>query len=182
MTERENQDAAIRQALQADDDRALELIWDHHGALLFTLIAGIVGSHHDAEEVRQELFTRIARERQHLIGAQHLRAYLCAMARHAALSWLRSPQRREQPCDPRDFWLLPSAEAHGVSVDEASAIARALAELPEEQRTVVVLKLYEDLTFQEIGEVLEIPLNTAASRYRYALEKLRPMLLEVKPT
>jgi DNA-directed RNA polymerase specialized sigma24 family protein len=144
MTERENQEAAIRQALQAADERALDLIWASHGALLFALVAGIVGSHHDAEEVQHELFIRIARERQHLIGAQNLRAYLCAMARHAALSWLWSPSRREQPCDPHDFWLVPAAEADGVGAAEASAIAQALAGLPEAQRTVVVLKLYND--------------------------------------
>jgi RNA polymerase sigma-70 factor, ECF subfamily len=181
MTEPEHQDTAIRQALQADAEHALDLIWDHHGALLFTLIAGIVGSHHDAEEVQQEVFIQIARQRGRVARANNLRAYLCAMARHAALSWLRSPQRREEPTDPHDFWLVASPEESRTEGSEtATAIARALAELPEEQRTVVVLKLYQGLTFQEIAGILQIPLNTAASRYRYALEKLRPALSEVR--
>lgn len=180
MAEPEHRDAAIRQALQADDDHALELIWVAYGRLLFTLIAGIVGARHDAEEVQQDLFLQIARKRRQLLRAGNLRAYLCAMARHAALSWLRSPQRREEPADPCDFWLVPAGEAGGLEPDAVAVVARALAELPEEQRTVVVLKLYEDLTFQEIGEVLGISPNTAASRYRYALEKLRPKLLEAR--
>ena len=181
MTERQNQDAAIRQALKADDDRALALIWEGYGALLFALIAGIVRSYHGAEEVQQELFLHIARQRHRLGRAGNLRAYLCAMARHAALSWLRSPQRRELPTDPCDFWLVPSPEDGGVQAHEtAVALTRALAELPEEQRTVVVLKLYQDLTFQEIGRVLHVSLNTAASRYRYALDKLSSILREVR--
>jgi RNA polymerase sigma-70 factor (ECF subfamily) len=55
-------------------------------------------------------------------------------------------------------------------------LAVALGELPEEQRAVVHLKLWEGLTFEEIAEALEISANTAASRYRYGLDKLRERL------
>ena len=55
-------------------------------------------------------------------------------------------------------------------------LADALAELPAEQRAVVHLKLWEGLTFEEIAAALEIPPNTAASRYRYGLDKLRDRL------
>ena len=54
--------------------------------------------------------------------------------------------------------------------------AAALASLPEEQRAVIHLKIWENLTFARIAVVLDIPANTAASRYRYALEKLRGLL------
>ena len=64
------------------------------------------------------------------------------------------------------------------------ALAEALGELPEEQRAIVHLKLWEDLTFQAIAELLDIPRNTAASRYRYGLDKLRvrlrPLYDEIK--
>jgi len=55
-------------------------------------------------------------------------------------------------------------------------LSSALGELPPEQRAVVHLKLWEGLTFEAIAEALEIPANTAASRYRYALDKLRDRL------
>ena len=55
-------------------------------------------------------------------------------------------------------------------------IQAALAKLPPEQAEVVVLKIYQDMTFGEIGAVLEVSPDTAASRYRYALEKLRRIL------
>jgi RNA polymerase sigma-70 factor (ECF subfamily) len=55
-------------------------------------------------------------------------------------------------------------------------LAEALGELPPDQRAVVHLKLWENLTFEAISETLEIPLNTAASRYRYGLDKLRERL------
>jgi RNA polymerase sigma-70 factor (ECF subfamily) len=55
-------------------------------------------------------------------------------------------------------------------------LADALGELPADQRAVVHLKLWSGLTFERIAEVLEVPLNTAASRYRYGLDKLRARL------
>ena len=55
-------------------------------------------------------------------------------------------------------------------------LAEALGQLPPDQRAVVHLKLWEDLTFDEISRTLGIPANTAASRYRYGLDKLRARL------
>jgi RNA polymerase sigma-70 factor (ECF subfamily) len=69
--------------------------------------------------------------------------------------------------------------APAPSTDEAAfreALSAALGELPADQRAVVHLKLWEQLTFEQIAEVLEIPLNTAASRYRYGIDKLRGRL------
>ena len=61
----------------------------------------------------------------------------------------------------------------------------ALNELPAEQRTVAQLKLWDGLTFDEIARAQGIPLNTAASRYRYAIDKLRallrPLYEEIQP-
>ncbi|RYD24670.1 MAG: hypothetical protein EOP86_28320, partial [Verrucomicrobiaceae bacterium] len=59
--------------------------------------------------------------------------------------------------------------------------ASLLMALPEEQRAVVHLKLWEDLTFARIAEVLGIPANTAASRYRYAMQKMRQALKPAEP-
>ena len=56
------------------------------------------------------------------------------------------------------------------------SLSAALTELPAEQRAVVHLKLWEGLTFERIAELLDIPPNTAASRYRYGLDKLRERL------
>ena len=68
----------------------------------------------------------------------------------------------------------------GVADREFSrVIQRALAELPAEQREVITLKIWSELTFAEIGEVLAIPANTAASRYRYGLTELRKLTRQV---
>ena len=63
-----------------------------------------------------------------------------------------------------------------VPATELAEVNEMLSRLPEEQLTVVVLKVWHGMTFAEIATALDIPANTAASRYRYAMEKLRTWL------
>lgn len=72
-------------------------------------------------------------------------------------------------------WFEPDIEDR----ERARLLQAALERLPAQQRDVVTLKIWGDLTFAEIAEALEIPANTAASRYRYALEELRKISKEV---
>ena len=68
-------------------------------------------------------------------------------------------------------WTAPSDVA--ISHEIGAKLDAALAELPDEQREVIVLRLQGDLPFREIARLNEISINTALSRYRYGLEKLR---------
>ena len=72
-------------------------------------------------------------------------------------------------------WFAPEIEDR----ERAKLLQDALSRLPAVQREVVMLKIWGELTFAEIAEALEIPANTAASRYRYALEELRKLTREV---
>jgi RNA polymerase sigma-70 factor (ECF subfamily) len=76
---------------------------------------------------------------------------------------------RSVELDEDSAWFVPPDRDYAV---EAS-LRRALRELPGDQREVVVLHIWADLTFAQIGDVLQISANTAASRYRYAFAKLR---------
>ena len=127
----------------------------------------------DAEDVVQEAFVRFWR-RQHSLEN---RALLYAMVRSIALDRLRSEQRRVRReatvrSDEPEFF-----ESSFAAGDEGQQLlAVAIEQLPEEQREVVILKIWNELTFAEIGHVLEISQNTAASRYRYALSALKKIL------
>ena len=76
---------------------------------------------------------------------------------------------------PKPFRLFAPANDPDEQTFRAE-LAGALAELPADQRAVVHLKLWEGLTFEQIAAALDIPPNTAASRYRYGLDKLRERL------
>jgi RNA polymerase sigma-70 factor (ECF subfamily) len=99
-------------------------------------------------------------------------AYLYTCVRGAAMDLGRSQRRRtireSALTTPDPAPVEPAVE----SAQRNAAIEAALADLPADQREVVVMRLWGGLTFAQIGQALHIPLPTAASRYRYALQRL----------
>jgi len=127
----------------------------------------------EAEDIVQEAFVRFWR-RQHSIEN---RALLYATVRSTALDRLRSDQRRARREAAVALDGAQHLEPQFTTVDEGQRMLTAAVErLPNEQREVVILKIWNELTFAEIGQVLEISQNTAASRYRYALSALKKIL------
>ena len=127
----------------------------------------------EAEDIVQEAFVRFWR-RQHSIEN---RALLYATVRSTALDHLRSDQRRARREAAVALDGAQHLEPQFTTVDEGQQmLAAAVERLPNEQREVVILKIWNELTFAEIGHVLEISQNTAASRYRYALGALKKIL------
>jgi RNA polymerase sigma-70 factor (ECF subfamily) len=127
----------------------------------------------DAEDVVQEAFVRFWRRNLSIKN----RALLYAAVRSAALDLIRRDSRRArrevQVFGEADRTVQPQFEQLDDSQRELVA---ALDGLPHDQREVLVMKIWNELTFAEIGEALGISQNTAASRYRYALGNLRKTL------
>jgi RNA polymerase sigma-70 factor, ECF subfamily len=127
----------------------------------------------DAEDIVQEAFVRFWR-RNHPIENRGL---LYAMVRSIALDLIRRDSRRAR----REAVVVSeseqSAEPQFQFDDESQqSLAAALQGLPKDQREVLVMKIWNDLTFAEIGQALGVSQNTAASRYRYGLASLRKIL------
>jgi RNA polymerase sigma-70 factor, ECF subfamily len=124
----------------------------------------------DAEDVVQEAFVKFWR-RNHSIEN---RALLYATVRSIALDFIRRDSRRAR----REFDAVAETERSiepqfAVEDESQQALAVAVDRLPDEQREVLVMKIWNELTFSEIGNALGISQNTAASRYRYALGALK---------
>jgi RNA polymerase sigma-70 factor (ECF subfamily) len=152
-------------------------VWlEQHGAALVLFARQWVGSRADAEDIVQEAFVRFWRSRQRV--AQPV-GYLFACVKRCALDWQRGRRRQarreEATARPEAATLF---DAPLEQEERRTAIEAGLALLPAEQKEVLVLKIWAGLSFGEIAAALEIPANTAASRYRYALAKLREQLAE----
>jgi len=129
----------------------------------------------DAEDVVQEAFVRFWRLQRGLSGDPV--GWVLTSVRRAAFDQARRNQRRvnrELLADERDDAGVFARD--GGEDERVGEIEKALAGLPTEQREVLVLKIWGERTFEQIGEHLEISPHTAASRYRYALEGLRKRL------
>ncbi len=127
----------------------------------------------DAEDVVQEAFVRFWRRDLSI----HNRALLYSAVRSAALDLIRRDSRRAR----REVEALGGSEQtvqpQFEQLDDSQReLVAAMDRLPREQREVLVMKIWNELTFAEIGETLAISQNTAASRYRYALASLKKIL------
>ena len=123
-------------------------------------------SHAEAEDVVQETFLALLQKDNEPENPTH---YCVRSFRNRALNYRRSLWRRLTRELESKRWFEYGPDE---SPTERAAM-RFLAELPVDQREVIVLKLWHNLTFEEIGELLELSPNTAAGRYRYGLDKLR---------
>jgi RNA polymerase sigma-70 factor (ECF subfamily) len=156
----------------------LRLLYDVHAGALFGFVLNLTRNEADTRDVLQEVFLKVARRPEQLDAIRDPRAWLLRLAHHLAIDRLRRGRAGERALERVAAQPAPLFAASS-DPDEAafrSALAAALTELPAEQRAVVHLKIWEDLTFAEIAETLDIPPNTAASRYRYGIDKLQTLL------
>lgn len=168
--------------MEATHDHDTWKLWlEVHGPKLLLCARQWTRSLADAEDVVQEAFVRYWRHQRHLPGDPQ--ALLITSIRRAALDHARRHARRTAREEKADGGLeeleCTFEPSPGEDADRRREIEAALQRLPAGQREVLVLKIWNELTFEQIGQALEISPNTAASRYRYALAALRK---ELNPT
>ncbi len=167
----------LKKLLEADDPLALDLIYENLADDLYNYLAGIMCSIHDAEEVLQELFIKIAEKKRMLAEADSVKAYLLRMAANMANDRLRSYKRKADKQESYEIFIESAdEEGGGVGSDEVEELNKALNKISAEQREAVTMKFFMGKTFQEMADNLGISINTAASRYRRALEELKVLL------
>jgi RNA polymerase sigma-70 factor, ECF subfamily len=150
-------------------------LYDLTAQRLLRYAVQITRNQHDAEDAVQATLTRVVSDAGLLYRADSPWPYLLQMVRNESLVILR--KRRPWAILHSLTDLLTHQPIDEVEKEEEDrAVWLAMRTLPTAQREVVVLKIWEELTFAEIGQILELPAATAASRYRYAIEKLARLL------
>jgi RNA polymerase sigma-70 factor, ECF subfamily len=171
-------DAALAGAAAAGDRHALEILLDRHADRVHAICRRVVAHPEDALDATQEALIAIARGIGRFDGRAAFTTWMYRVATNAALDELRRRNRRPLPLDPDS---TPEAAITGVAgtdppgpgssgsraedaVDARLDVDRALATVPEEFRTAVVLRDLADLDYPEIAEVLDVPVGTVKSR------------------
>ena len=133
----------------------------------------------DAEDLLQEVFCRLAARPRLLRAARNERALLFRMVRNLAVDWSRRRQVRTAyvESEKEEAFFEPADDPDENIWREA--VCAALGELPDGQRAVLHLKIWEEMTLEQIAKTLKIPAGTAASRYRYGMNKLQDLLRPV---
>jgi len=144
--------------------------YNEHGGALLGYLTRLTGRAETAEDLLQETFVQAMRRPDRLGNAASPRAWLFAIARHLGLNAMRRP-RLTVPL-PEGMVAVPCHEED----PRLEQVRRAIVDLPEPQREALSLRLAQRLSYEEIADVLEIPVGTVRSRLHNAIKNLRERL------
>lgn len=148
----------------------IERLYQQHGAALVLFGTTILGERSMAQDAVHQVFLRLI-ETGSLRRAADPKAYLFASVRNQLLNEGKI-RRRNASLDPDATWFDPPQRDYAAEQN----LRRALVDLNLDQREIVVLHVWGEMTFSQIADVLGVSPNTVASRYRYGIEKLRELM------
>ena len=174
--------AGIAMDLREGNRSALTRLFDLAGPRLLRYAEMLTKNRADAEDAFQSAMVRVARKPQQFAEAENPWAYLVQIVRNEAIKTINRKRVSSSLQQMLNAWRAP--ECLVEQSESRELIQEAIRKLPTEQAEVVVLKIWEGFTFAEIATLINESPNTAASRYRYALEKLsrflQPLAEEVR--
>lgn len=176
QTHRSDREALDRllTAVGAGDREALGELYGHTRGAVYAAALGVLGNHHEAQDVTQEAFVRIWENAPGYRSQGSPMAWMLTITRNLALMALRREGRKEE-LSPEEWEAIPAGEERETAEDRM-ALRAALASLDSEERQVILLHAVSGLKHREIAAVLGRPLSTVLSKYQRGLKKLKKQL------
>jgi RNA polymerase sigma-70 factor (ECF subfamily) len=174
----------LSQGGDLDSFNQLVLRWERP---IYALAYRVIGREEDARDVAQETFLRAFRALKGFKGQAKFSSWLYRITLNLCRDWIRRERRTpvSQPPEGIDIVELAGEATPSESIEElvgrrqlGRAVSKAMAMLPEDQRTAIILKEYHGLTFQEIADLLDCPLSTVKTRLYQGLSIVRKQLHE----
>ncbi len=179
-------DHALIQSIASGQAEALSELYDRYGRLVFSMALNAVGDEDTAEEIVQDVFTRVwIRAGTYDAGIARVSTWLISITRNRAIDEFRRGNIRPErysvgwaDVEPAHLPLGDNPEREVETSWEARVVRQAVASLPEDQRKALALAYFQGLSHSEIAKVLGEPLGTVKTRIRMAMQKLRQILTE----
>jgi len=166
--------------LQDGSLEALGDLYDRYRQLVFRTALAITGDYEAASDLLQDVFLRLFRFARRIDLDRPLQPWLFRMTTNLSYTWVKRDQRWRKPLENLADWLAGSNKNQTYEaveqMDDWDRLQRAVADLPLSQRIVVVLYYLNDLSLQEIGQILDIPVGTVKSRLHYGRLALKKEL------
>ena len=176
--------------MAAGEQGAFDAIFERYHKQIYNFIRKQVADRESIEDLVQEVFLRVFKSSKNFDVTKKFSSWIYKIAlNEVKRHWKRTATRQtyslntplgEDGGDAERADFIEDERAAPAEATEAALFSRNLRELidllPEKQKTVVLLKVYQELTFEEISEICDCPLSTVLSRMRYAVNKLRRWL------
>jgi RNA polymerase sigma-70 factor (ECF subfamily) len=175
-----NPDSQLILGLQNGNLEALGTLYDRHRGLVFRTALAITGDAEAAADLLQEVFLRLHRFASHFDVDRPLEPWLYRMTTNLSYTWVKRHNRLLRPLEDVADWIIGSRRdipAVRSEINEAwRQVQQAMSSLPLSHRGVVVLYYIDDLSIQEVAEILDIPVGTVKSRLHYSRQALKKSL------
>jgi RNA polymerase sigma-70 factor (ECF subfamily) len=159
-----------------DRPELLEKLLRRHASPLLTFIVRMVGDHHRGEELFQEVFLAVWLKRRHYQYPRPFKPWLYTIALNKCRAWFRR-HIPPAPLSSEDTASLEASPADvAIATETATLVSRAVTQLAQQQRAVVVLRVWEGLSYAQIAEVVGCTEPTARSHMHHGLIALRQIL------
>ncbi len=172
-------DAELVERAKAGDADALQELVSRHHAAVFRTVLGMLRDDDAAADATQEAFVKALRALQRFRGDSSFKTWIVAIAVNEARGWARKRgRRRETPLDaqPELAGGEQGAADRVVVADEVDRVRGALETLPEKQRMAVSLRIFEGLSFREVGKLIGSTEGAARVNYHHGIKRLRELL------
>lgn len=161
--------------LQKGEEGAFELFLLHFEKRIFAFLFSLVRHKEDAQDLTQETFIRVYKNRRSLDGARNVKSWVYTIAMHVAYDWFRKKKNSKElfllDDDSRPFETIDERDAYSI-LESADQVDRALEKIKPSYKAILLLYYYQSFSYDEIAAILSLPLNTVKTNMRRAKQCL----------
>jgi RNA polymerase sigma-70 factor (ECF subfamily) len=166
-------DLEVVDKVKSGDKKAYSILVRRHQKALFRMCMRFMKDNDAAEDVVQESFIKAYERLASFEARASFRSWLFQIAVNTAKNKIRDTRKNVSDIDDVPLGVGARAEKDLIHVAVSELIQKHVDALPFKQKTALTLRIYEDMSFKEIAEIMECPYDTAKANYRHALMKLR---------
>lgn len=169
-------DLELIQDVKCGQKKSFEILVQRHEKFLMKTIVRMTRDLDAAEDVVQDTFIKAYKRLSLFEGRSSFRSWLYQIALNTARNRFRKHARESIGTDNMDIAVEGEMENHVIALDVRGILQAEIGKLPDRQKTALNLRIFEDLSFKEIADIMECPYDTAKANYRHALLKLKERL------
>ena len=175
-------DLELIRRVKSGETKAFDTLMQRYASRIYQVIYGMVHNSSDTQDLSQETFIHAYQGIRNFKEKYRFYTWLYRIAINLCINhWKHNKKAQLVPIENGESYADPNPATDPAAMDLRRAVEKRLAQLPEEQKTVFVLRTFEDMSYQDIAEVLGISTGTVMSRLSRAREKLKGLLCEYLP-